>query len=194
MKKFRTLSLIALIAIAGFQFTGCKKKEKLAEGGKAPKGEEEVLIPCSGLDYFSNDKYFRSNAFGESIDMMTAKKKAMSNAKAQLASDIQTTMKVVGDNYVKSSEFNNKEEILERFEENARTVVNQELRGVRTICEKMVKTPEGKYKSYLAIELSGEELLNRYSEVLSKDENLKIDYNYEKFKETFDKEMEKFNN
>ena len=194
MKKILNLTLIAVIAFAGLQLTGCKNKKKLAEGGKAPKGEEEIIIPCSGVDYFSNDKYFRANAYGESIDMMTSKKKAMSEAKAQLASDISTTMKVVGDNYVKSSEFNNTEEILERFEQNARTVVNQELRGVRTICEKAVKTPEGKFKTYWAIELSGEELLNKYSEVLSKDENLKIDYNYEKFKETFEKEMENFNN
>ena len=194
MKKYLKVTLFMALGLATLQLSSCKNKKKLADGGKAPKGEVEITLPCSGVDYFSNDKYFRSNAVGESIDQMTSKKKAMSNAKAQLASDIQTTMKVVGDNYVKSSEFNNKEELLERFEENARTVVNQELRGVRTICEKLVKTPEGKYKTYLAIELSGEELLNRYSEVLSKDENLKIDYNYEKFKETFDAEMEKMGN
>jgi len=193
MKKIFNLTLIVVIALAGTQLTACKNKKKLAEGGKAPKGEVEIIIPCSGVDYFSNDKYFRANAYGESIDMMTAKKKAMSEAKAQLASDIATTMKVVGDNYVKSTEVNNKEELLEKFEQNARTVVNQELRGVRTICEKAVKTPEGKFKTYLAIELSGDELLSKYSETLTKDESIKVDYNYEKFKETFDKEMENFN-
>jgi hypothetical protein len=103
-------------------------------------------------------------------------------------------MKVVSDNYVKSSEFNNKEEVLERFEENARTVVNQELVGVKTICEKITKTPENKYKYYIAIELSGDDLVSKYNEALTKDENLKVDYNYEKFKETFDKEMEKMGN
>ena len=182
-----------MFAFASVNFVGCKNKKKLATGCKTPKGEQEIIIPCSGVDYFSNDKYFRANAVGESIDQMTSKKKAMSNAKAQMASDIQTTMKVVSDNYVKSSEFNNKEEVLERFEENARTVVNQELRGVRTICEKLVKTQEGKYKTYLALELSGEELLNKYSEILGNDENLKIDYNYEKFKATFNEEMDKMN-
>ena len=118
----------------------------------------------------------------------------MSNAKAQLAGDIQSTMKVVGDNYVKSSEFNNQEEVLERFEENARTVVNQKLSGVKTICEKLMRTPEGKYKTYMAIELSGDDLVSAYNETLTKDQSLKIDYNYEKFKETFDKEMDKFEN
>lgn len=193
MKNALKISLLAFAALS-LTITGCKNKKKLADGGKAPKGEEEVLLPCSGMDYFSTDEYFRANAVGESIDQMTSKKKAMSNAKAQLASNIQTTMKVVSDNYVKSSEFNNKEELLERFEENARTVVNQELRGVRTICEKLVRTPEGKYKTYLAIELSGQELFNKYSESLSKDENLKVDYNYEKFKETFEEEMNKMGN
>ena len=46
------------------------------------------------------------------------RKKALSNAKSRLAGDINTTMKVVSDQYVKSSEYNNKEEVLERFEEN----------------------------------------------------------------------------
>ena len=100
-------------------------------------------------------------------------------------------MKIVGDNYVKSSEFNNKEEVTETFQEMARTVVDQTLQGLRVICEKQTKTVEGKYKTYIAIELSAEDLVSEYNERLTKDEQLKADYNYEKFKETFEAEMEK---
>jgi len=57
-----------------------------------------------------------------------------------------------------------------------------------------MRTPEGKYKTYMAIELSGDDLVSAYNETLTKDQSLKIDYNYEKFKETFDKEMDKFEN
>ena len=71
------------------------------------------------------------------------------------------------------------------------TVVNQSLTGIRVICEKQAKTSEGKYKTYIAIELSADGLLSKYNERLSKDESLKADYNYEKFKETFDAEMSK---
>ncbi|MGB0402569.1 MAG: hypothetical protein ACPGEG_00640 [Salibacteraceae bacterium] len=186
MKKIFTYSAICLAALT-FSLTGCKNKKS------TPKKEGEVLLKqyCSGADYFSNNKYFRANAIGESIDQMTARKKALSNAKSQLAGDINTTMKVVGDNYVKSSEYNNKEEVLERFEENSRTVVNQSLTGIKTICEEFTKTSEGKFKCYMAIELSGDDIVSKYNERLSKDEYLKVDYNYEKFKETFDKEMEK---
>jgi hypothetical protein len=65
------------------------------------------------------------------------------------------------------------------------------LSGLKTICEKLMQTQNGTYKTYIAIELSADELVASYNERLSKDERLKIDYDYEKFKETFDKEMEK---
>ena len=87
---------------------------------------------------------------------MTAKKKARSNAQAELAKTISSTMKIVGDNYVNSTEFNNKEEVTETFNEMSRTVVNETLNGVVTICEKMTKTPDGKYKCYMALELAAE--------------------------------------
>jgi hypothetical protein len=44
----------------------------------------------------------------------------------------------------------------------------------------------------VAIELGGEDFLKSMNDRLSKDERLRIDYDYEKFKETFDKEMDKF--
>jgi hypothetical protein len=186
----KTGKLVAALLFAGIlsaSFVGCKNKK---DAGPA-KGEVLVDVYCSGPEYFTDKKFFRANAIGESMDQMTAKKKAMSNARAQLATDMNSTMKIVGDNYVKSSEFNNKEEVTETFQENARTVVDQSLQGVRVICEKQTKTAEGQYKTYIAIELSADEILAKYNERLSKDELLKADYNYEKFKETFDAEMAK---
>lgn len=186
MRTLRNLTFIAAAALAVGTIS-CKNKK---EAGPAA-GEVLVDVYCSGPEYFTDKKFFRANAIGESLDQMTAKKKAMSNARAQLATDMESTMKIVGDNYVKSSEFNNKEEITETFQENARTVVSQTLQGIRVICEKQTKTSEGKYKTYIAIELSADEVLAKYNERLSKEELLKADYNYEKFKETFEAEMSK---
>ncbi|NEQ55864.1 MAG: hypothetical protein F6K11_38170 [Leptolyngbya sp. SIO3F4] len=190
MKTGKSIALIAALGLLTLGMNACKSKKK-AEEAKKPEGEVLVNVYCSGPEYFTNKKNFRANAIGESLDQMTAKKKALSNARSQLAADIESTMKVVGDNYVKSSEFNNKEEITETFQENARTVVNQVLQGIRVICEKQTKTVEGKYKTYIAIELSADELVQKYNERLSSDERLRADYNYEKFKETFDAEMDK---
>jgi hypothetical protein len=184
MKKLTNLSLVAIVTAAAL-IAGCKGKEKI------PQGETEIIIPCSGADFFTTKDAFRANSVGESQDQNTSKKKALTEARNLLASSIQTTVKTVTDNYVNSRAMNNKEEVETRFESLNREIVDQTLAGIVTKCEKLVKTQQGTYKTYVAIELSAADLVSKYNERLSKDERLKIDYDYEKFKETFDKEMDK---
>jgi len=188
MKKL-SYSTLMLVALGGAFVIGCKSKKD-----QTPKGETEVVVPCSGSQYFTDTKAFRANSIGESMDLVTSKKKALANARAELAASIQTTVKAVTDNYVNSREMNNKEQVEERFEQLNREIIDQQLTGLKTICEKQTKSNEGTYKTYIAIELSAEDLVTKYNERLSKDDRLKIDYDYEKFKETFEKEMEKMGN
>lgn len=190
MKKQNLLFLLFAVLLA-VGTTSCKKKKQAA---KAPAGEVIINEYCSSEEYMSDNKVFRATASGESSDRETAKKKARSNANAELAKTISTTMKIVGDNYVNSTEFNNKEEITETFNEMARTVIEQELNGAIKICDKLTQKEDGRYVSYMAIELSGDDIVSKYNERLSKDERIKADYNYEKFKETFNQEMEKLAN
>ena len=184
MKNLMRLSSVLAI-VAAVVISGCKSKQPM------PEGEKEVVVPCSGPDYFTNNKVFRANSIGESMDQVTSKKKALTNARNELAQSIQTTVKTVTESYTNSREMNRREELEQRFEQLNREVVDQTLQGVRTICEKLVQTKEGNYKTYVAIELSADELVKQYNERLSKDERLKIDYDYEKFKQTFDEEMAK---
>ncbi|MFT3885199.1 MAG: hypothetical protein QM724_07155 [Flavobacteriales bacterium] len=193
MKTLST-SRVFPIALTGLLLAGglgaCKSKKKQA--AQPPAGETEVKVMCSGPEYFTDNKTFRANNLGESMDQATAKKKALANARADMASAINTQLKGVIDNYVNSRELNNKEEVAERFEGLTREVLDQRLSGTRTICEKMMQVnASGNYKCYVAIELSAQDLLAAYNERLSKDDKLRIDYDYEKFKQTFDKEMEK---
>ncbi len=190
MKKVTLLLASSIVLIA----SSCGSKKKIVEKDVKQRGEVVIENYCSEDKHMSTSKIFRANAVGESMDQMTAKKKARSNAQAELAKTISSTMKIVGDNFVKSSEFNNKEEVTETFNEMSRTVVDQELTGAIKICEKFTMTPQGNYKCYMALELSGEKIVTKYNERLSKNEQIKADYNYEKFKETFEKEMEKLAN
>lgn len=176
-------------------FGACKTTKPTSTSTPAlPEGEIEIVVACSGPEYFTDGEVFRANSVGESIDLSVSKRKAMTNARSQLAASIQTTVKAVTDNYVNSSESNNQEQVEERFESLNREVVSQELRGIRTICERYFKTPEGKYKTYVAIELSAQELVSAYHERLQNIQGLQIDYDYEKFKQTFEAEMLKLKN
>jgi hypothetical protein len=179
--------LAALVMI--FIISGCKSKEKAASS--KDQGETLIEVYCSGPEFQSNNEYFRANQLGESMDQATAKKKAMSNTRADLASAIQTTVKGVIDNYLNSRELNKVEDLEQKYEALTREVIDQKLTGVKTICEKTTKTSEGNYKTYIALELAGDELMNAMNARLSQDDKLKIDYDYEQFKKTFDAEMEK---
>lgn len=191
MKSYIHLTIAFLLASIG----GCRTSPPKAtvSAPSLPDGEVEIEIACSGPEYFTDGEVFRANSVGESIDLSVSKRKAMSNARSQLASSIQITVKTVTDNYVKSAENNNDEQLEERFESLNREVVNQELRGIRKICERHFKTPEGKYKTYVAIELSAQELVSAYHERLKNIQGLEVDYDYEKFKQTFETEMLKLN-
>jgi len=186
MKKMRMFSIAAAVIAVAF-IGGCKSGKK----DKLPSGETEVSVPCSGPGYYTDNKVFRANSIGESMDLETAKKKALTNARNELAQAIQTTVKTVTDNYTNSTSMDKKEQLEQKFESLNREVVDQTLQGIRMICEKPVMTKDGNYKYYVAIELSADDLVKQYNSRLSSDDKLKVDYDYEKFKDTFNKEMDK---
>ena len=188
--KFTTTKVVVLSLLAlTLAVSSCKKKTSGAN-----KGEEVLTLHCSGKEFQNSKEFFRANATGQSMSLETAKKKAMSNCRNYIASNINTTVKAVTDNYVNSRTYNNVEEVEEKFEFLSREVVKQELSGLKVICEVPTKkVVDGKevYTFYIAMELSGADLLTKMNEKISKDESLKIDYDYEKFKETFNEEMGK---
>ena len=99
MKTYRMVptKLISALAILGIAVIAdsCKSSKV-----KSASTERKIEVLCSGDKYFSNNKFFRANAIGESMDQMTAKKKSMSNARAELASKVNTTVTAVIDNYI----------------------------------------------------------------------------------------------
>lgn len=185
----RVSILLGMGLLIATVFNSCKAKEE-AMSSKA-QGEQLIEVYCTGPDFQSDKKHFRSSAIGESLDQMVSKKKAGSNAKAELASLIQTTIKGTIDNYVNSTELNNVEQVEERYEGLTREVINQQLNNVKVICEKQTKTTQNKYKTYIALEMSAKDLEEAIQRELSADDKLKVDFDYEKFRKVYEQEMQK---
>ena len=173
-----------LIGLTAFLFvTSCDTTEKV------------LKVPCAEKKYQSSKKFFRASGLGDSQDQATSKKKALSNARAELASSINVTMKNVEDNFVNSLETNNTETIREKFTGNIRTVLNQKLSGSIIVCEKYTFNKKTKkYKSYVSVELSAKALADEIAKKMSRDEELKVEFDYQKFQETFNAEMDKLGN
>jgi hypothetical protein len=146
---------------------------------------------CFGTNFFSTKKNLRASGIGESIDRMTALKKCRNEAKTALAASVETRIKSTIDNYVNSREMSNREQVEEKFEGLSREVIDQKLSNVTTVCEKITVKATGGYVAYLAVEMKADDLIEAINDRITKEETLRIDYDYEKFKETFDKEMEK---
>lgn len=186
MKKYIFVFSILLL------FCSCRVSNK-SRKQIITESEVGVFETCSGPYFLSSKKYIRANSIGESLDQVVSKRKALNNAKADLAASVKILVESVIDSYIKSSTFNNVQQVLVRFEGLNREVIKEEFVGVKTICEKLTKTTKGKFKTYIAIELSAQKLVDKFHERMMKDDLLMIDYDYEKFKDTFEKEIGKLN-
>ncbi len=183
MKASKLLGLLFLVAA----MTSCGSSKEAVTG---LEGDVEVIVPCSGPEFLTSAEYFRASAMGFSNSMEIASQKAMSSARAKLASAIEVAVKSVTDNYLSSYEENQKEEARGRFQSLSREVVSQKLTGVRVICQKTMRAPDGQYKCYVAIELAGNEISSAMQDRISDDSKLRTDFEYKKFEEIFNKEME----
>lgn len=185
---FKVLGIVALASLV--MLTSCKGKKNTAA---TPKGATEISIPCS--DKGKSDKnYYRADASAKSSDMSLSREKALSAAKARLASLIQTQIKSVTDRYVNETEVGDKSDYEQKFENLTREVVNQTLADITVACEKNFQETDGKYTTYVAVELDKETILNKTHNSVSKDEKLRVDYDKKKFEEIFNQEMEKLAN
>ena len=155
-----------------------------------PSGEVEILEYCAGDEYKSDKDHFRATATGESMSRETAKKCTFKrrssfgsfhqchdrNRHRQLRQQLQVQQRGRSDRDVQRP----------RSDRGGSATFRRHHR-----CERLTQKQDGNYVSYMAIELSGEELVSRYNQRLSQDERIRAEYNYEKFKETFEAEMAK---
>jgi len=183
----KNLFVITLLATATL-FSACKGKKEVAD--VKPDGAKEINIPCK-TEGRSDTDFFRADASATSQDMNLSREKALVACKQRLSSNIQSTIKSVTDRYVNETEVGENSDFEQKFENLTREVVNQKLTDVAVTCEKNYQEQNGKYTTYIAIEVNKEALLSGINTSLSKDQKLRVDYDKMKYEEIFNEEMKK---
>lgn len=181
--------LLLIPAIAMLTLAGCKGKKQTPV--QKDTGAIEISVPFSTKEFRSDGDYFRAKQVGKSPDMATAKKIAFQNAKAEMAGNINSTIKRVTDQYTNQRTVGNTQEFENKFEELAREVVNMEMSNVKEIGEKIFKETDGAYSYWIAIEAGKKEVFDKLDARISNDAKLKLDYDKQKFQQIFDAEMKK---
>jgi len=162
-----------------------KAKQKKAEEAAALQ-EVEFNEPC--MDFESTANLIRARGVGEDFEQQLSAEIARSAALEELGSQISTKVQALLMNYKKSVRQNLKRESLRRVEGMTMTEVDQAT-GYRIACRKTttyVQNGERIFKTYMVIELGEDQLLKPIYEGIQKDEELKIDGDYQSFKQDFD--------
>jgi len=185
-----TLTLITSL-VAGIVLVSCKSKKEAATVTVKDTGFKKVESPLSDKQYKSDDQHFRARGIGESQDETAARKIAFMNAKSELASLIQTTMKKVSDQYTNQRTVGKDKEYENKFEEMTREVTNLEMANMREIGTETYTNEQGLYKVYLVVEAKKDEIFQKMDSRISSDKKLQLDYDKAKFQQVFDEEMKK---
>ena len=125
----------------------------LSSCASSPFGQK-VKEPFQGNAYESNNRFFRGTGKGESSQENIARGKADIEAKTYLASQVNTTMKQVADQYLGQTQNETGAGVADKFQTLAREVMSTSLADLRKIGEqKYYNKKEKKYTVFIAYEI-----------------------------------------
>jgi hypothetical protein len=119
-----------------------------------------VREPFQGNAYESNNRFWRATGKGISSQDNIARGKADIEAKAQLAGQVNTTMKQVADQYLGQAENAEAADVADKFQSLVREVMNTDIADLRKIGEQKYfndKTKE--YTVFIAYEIKKNAML-----------------------------------
>jgi hypothetical protein len=131
----------------------------LAACAQGPLGKK-VKEPFRGNAYESNNRFFRGTGKGQSVKDNIARGKADIEAKAQLAGQVNTTMKQVADQYLGQTENANAADVADKFQSLVREVMNTDIADLRKIGEqKYFDEKQKQYTVFIAYEIKKNAML-----------------------------------
>lgn len=121
---------------------------------------KKVKEPFMGAAYESNSRFWRASGKGQSSQDNIARGKADIDAKAQLAGQVNTTMKQVTDQYLGQTENENAADVADKFQSLVRQVMNTEISDLRKIGDKKYfDEKKNEYTHFIAYEIKKNAML-----------------------------------
>lgn len=121
---------------------------------------KKVKEPFSGNAYNSNNRFWRGTGKGTSSQDNIARSKADLDAKAQLAGQVNTTMKQVADQYLGQTENERAADVADKFQSLVRQIMNTNISDLRKIGEQKYYNEKSKeYTVFMAYEIKKNAML-----------------------------------
>ncbi|MEG2848844.1 MAG: hypothetical protein RR880_01250, partial [Bacteroidales bacterium] len=103
-------------------------------------------------------------------------------------------LEAVIENYGKGQGVDTTSEYKGQYQELVYTTLDQQLVGVRIIDEKLFKQADNSYKYYVCLQINKDELKEKITQKLSKEEKMKLEFDLDKFRKIYDEQMKAFSN
>lgn len=121
---------------------------------------KKVREPFQGNAYESNNRFWRGTGKGASSQDNIARGKADIDAKAQLAGQVNTTMKQVADQYLGQTENAEAADVADKFQSLVRQIMNTNISDLRKMGEEKFYNEEKKeYTVFIAYEIKKNAML-----------------------------------
>jgi len=121
---------------------------------------KKVKEPFQGNAYESNNRWWRGTGKGASSQDNIARSKADIEAKAQLAGQVNTTMKQVADQYLGQTENQSAADVADKFQSLVRQTMNTNISDLRKMGEEKFYNEEKKeYTVFIAYEVKKNAML-----------------------------------
>jgi hypothetical protein len=134
---------------------------------------KKVNEPFQGNAYESNNRFFRGTGRGESSAENIARSKADLDAKAELAGQVNTTMKQVADQYLGQTENERAADVADKFQSLVRQTMNTEIADLRKMGEKkFYNDKENKYTVFIAYEIKKNAMLRFMKKMAKVDQTI----------------------
>jgi len=162
----------------------------LAACASGPLGKK-VNEPFQGNAYESNNRFFRGTGKGASSQDNIARGKADIEAKAQLAGQVNTTMKQVADQYLGQTENEKAADVADKFQSLVRQIMNTNIADLRKMGEKKFYNDKTKeYTVFMAYEIKKNAMF-RYMKKQAKVDNTIDERQREIIDKILDEELKK---
>lgn len=162
----------------------------LASCASSPFGKK-VKEPFQGNAYESNNRFWRGTGKGSSSQDNIARGKADLDAKAELAGQVNTTMKQVADQYLGQTENAQAADVADKFQSLVRQIMNTNIADLRKMDEKIFFNKETKeYTVFIAYEIKKNAML-RFMKKQAKVDKTIDERQQEVIQKIVDQEIEK---
>lgn len=185
----KTNVLMIGAALLAATFCGCSATKT----APAPSDIVFYELPCGEFDR-DTEKHFTGLGTGENVNEQNARDAALEAAKGQVRRKLGGLVKGLSTDYSKMMRGSAAQsDVSSIVEGELATVVERNLNDAMKTCERIGKTAAGTYKSYVAIQISKEELAKDMSTALSENDKLRMEFDRENFRKFAEDYMNRLN-